>query len=59
MTYYVYHKVKGDRFGGPDYELLATFDNFAKAEQFAKAQPKPKNAMHSVVIRVRRVKDTA
>ena len=33
--FYVYHKVKGDRMSGPDYDLLETFETRADADTYA------------------------
>jgi hypothetical protein len=61
MTFYVYHKVKGDRLGGPDYDLLDTFDDKGKAEKFADEYNSDngfkKSGFHFAVVRTRRVKD--
>lgn len=61
-TFYVYHKVKGDRLSGPDYDLLDTFDDQAKAQAFADAYNdqhgyKKSVGFHFAVVRTRKVKD--
>jgi hypothetical protein len=62
MAFYVYHKVKGDRMDGPDYELLDTFDDKEKAEQYANAYNtehgyKKGQGFHSAVVRTRKVRE--
>jgi hypothetical protein len=61
-TFYVYHKVKGDRIGGPDYALLDTFDDKAKAEAFADCYNQQHGyrktaGFHCAVVRTRKVKE--
>jgi hypothetical protein len=63
-TFYVYHKVKGDRMGGPDYDLLDTFTDKGKAEAFADSYNKDNgysknHGFHCAVVRTRKVKDEA
>jgi len=61
MTFYVYHKVKGDRMGGPDYDLLDTFDDKDKADRYADDYNTEhgygKSGFHLAVVRTRRVKE--
>jgi ABC-type transport system substrate-binding protein len=61
-TFYVYHKVKGDRAGGPDYDLLKTFTDKAKADKFASDYNDQKGykagkGMHSAVVRTTKIKE--
>ena len=57
---YVYHKIKGDRMGGPDYDLLKTYGagEREKAQKYADAYNKkihPENrAFHYAVVRARK-----
>ena len=57
LTFYVYHKVKGDRMGGPDYELLSTHPSIELANRDADLRRKSikQNGFHSIVVRIRRV----
>jgi hypothetical protein len=53
---YVYHKVKGDRFEGPSYQLLCTYSEktLAEGEAFVKSAREKlskKNSFHSIVVR--------
>lgn len=57
-TFYVYHKVKGDRAGGPDYDLLADFTDKAKADKYAADYNKgSKDKFHSAVVRTTKIKE--
>ncbi len=57
-TFYVYHKVKGDRMGGPDYDLLADFTDKAKADKYADDyNKKSKDKFHSAVVRTTKIKE--
>jgi len=58
--FYVYHKTKGDRAGGADYDLLKTFPDKDSATSFAqkynnKISADKKN-FHSAVVRTKSVK---
>jgi hypothetical protein len=58
--FYVYHKTKGDRAGGADYDLLKTFPDKDSATSFAqkynnKISTDKKN-FHSAVVRTKSVK---
>jgi len=59
--FYVYHKTKGDRAGGADYDLLKTFPDKDSATSFAqkynnKISADKKN-FHSAVVRTKSVND--
>ena len=53
--FHVYHKVKGDRMGGPDYELLKSFPDKNSAVVFAKSYNEKhgykRGGFHGAVIR--------
>jgi hypothetical protein len=62
MTFYVYHKVKGDRLEGPSYDLLDTFDERDKADQFANEYNTKRGytkgqGFHLAVVRTRKVQN--
>jgi len=58
--FYVYHKVKGDRAGGADYDLLKTFPDKDSAVAFAQTYNNKisadKKNFHSAVVRTKSVK---
>jgi len=58
--FYVYHKVKGDRAGGADYDLLKTFPDKSSAMSFAQTYNNKisadKKNFHSAVVRTKSVK---
>ena len=58
--FYVYHKVKGDRAGGADYDLLKTFPDKDSAMAFAQTYNNKisadKKNFHSAVVRTKSVK---
>lgn len=53
--FHVYHKAKGDRMGGPDYDYIKSFDDKEAAQAYIDTKPKQKNSFHSYVIRTRRI----
>lgn len=62
MTFYVYHKVKGDRFECPSYDLLDTFDDRQKAQNYADKYNDEHGyrkgvGFHHAVVRVRKAKE--
>jgi hypothetical protein len=58
--FYVYHKTKGDRAGGADYDLLKTFPDKGSAMAFAQTYNNKisadKKNFHSAVVRTKSVK---
>jgi len=58
--FYVYHKTKGDRAGGADYDLLKTFSDKDSAMSFAQTYNNKisadKKNFHSAVVRTKSVK---
>lgn len=53
--FHVYAKVKGDRMDGPDYDHIKSFSSKEDAQKHISTLPKPKNSMHSYVIRTKKV----
>ena len=47
--FHVYHKVKGDRLGGPDFDHVKSFDSKDEADAHA-SKYRPPNGFHSHVV---------
>ena len=58
--FYVYHKVKGDRLSGPDYELLGEYEVRVAAHMAAvdynRSRGYKARGIHYAVVRQRKVK---
>jgi len=48
--FHVYHKIKGDRMGGPDYDFEKSFPTKETADEYVAKQGKQKNSFHSKIV---------